>query len=59
MMLWEADRLRNSAHAKLLTTTTLSGKKIDAGITNYAGDTTENKIISWQTGPTKAATAER
>ena len=59
MIQWEADRLRHSAHAKLLTTTTPSGKHIDAGITNYVDDTAEQKIISWQTGPTKAAIAER
>ena len=59
MIQWETDRLRNSAHAKLLTTTTPSGKKVDVGITHYADDTAEQNIISWQTGPTKAATAER
>ena len=34
-------------------------KKVDVGITNYVDDTAEQQIISWQTGPTKAATAER
>ena len=43
MIQWETDRLRNSAHAKLLTTTTPSGKKVGVGITNYADDTAEQK----------------
>ena len=34
-------------------------KKVGVGITNYADDTAEQTILSWQTGPTKAATAER
>ena len=59
MIQWETDRLRNSAHAKLLTTTTPSGKTVGVGITNYADDAAEQKIISWQTGPTKAAKAKR
>ena len=52
-------QVKKSAHTKLPTTTTPSGKHIDAGFTNYADDTAEQQIISWQTGPTKAAKAER
>ena len=59
MVQWETDRLRHSTHAKLLTTTTPSGRKIDVGITNYADDTAEQNNISWQTGPNKTVTKER
>ena len=43
----------------MLTTTTPSAQNTDAGITNDADDTAEQKIVSWQTGPTKAVTPER